>query len=104
MSTPAAIARRVTQEQRDVILGLNMERSVRRPGIAGRPFHIPANLNSRVAKMSFSEDLILGMINDGLLYATQATGPLPGRPEGVKFSARLSKLGFQVRACLIDSL
>lgn len=105
MTISAALARSLTQDQRAVILGLNVNRSVRRPGIAGRDYFLsPTITGTREGRMRFSEELVDRMISADLLYVTQNTGALPGRPEGVNFSARLSKLGFEVRACLVDNL
>jgi len=104
MTSSAAIARVLPDVQREVVLGLTTDRSVRRAGIAGAEWHItPVNLSSRTAQLRFSESLIAKMIRDGLLYVTQATGPLPRNPEGVKFSARLSRTGFEVRQHLLDA-
>lgn len=104
MTSSANIARALLPEQREVVLGLTTDRSVRRPGIAGAEWHItPVNLSSRTAQLRFSEDLIAGLVRDGLLYVTQATGPLPRNPDGVKFSARLSRTGFEVRQHLLDA-
>lgn len=105
MTSSANIARGLSQAQRDVIRGLGADRCVLRPGHAGAPFHLsPVNLNSKQGRMRFAEDLILGMIADGLLYVTQATGALPGRPEGVIFSARLSKAGSEVSLVLKEGV
>lgn len=105
MTSAAAFARSLTQDQRTVILGLNMNRCVRRPGIAGRDYFLsPTVTGTREGRLRFDETLVARMVSDGLLYVTQTTGALPGRPEGVPFSARLSKLGCEVRTCLVDNL
>lgn len=104
MTSPAKIAYSLSCAQREVVRGLTADRAVLRPGHAGTPFHLsPVNLNSTEGRMRFPEALILGLIADGLLYATQATGALPGRPEGVIFSARLSKAGSDVRLLLKEA-
>lgn len=104
MTGAAAIARELSEDARALLKALTPVQAVRRPGIANRPFHIsPANLDSWAGRARFPEEMILDLIAKGVLYVTQATGALPGRPEGVAFSARLSKLGEEVRTVLRDA-
>ena len=68
----------ITAAQAEVLTALNGNRSLQRAAFAGQPFRVtfddPEPGRERAA---FPESLILGMIKEGLLVATQAAAAWP---------------------------
>ncbi len=93
----------ITAAQAEVLTALNGNRSLQRAAFAGQPFRVtfddPEPGRERAA---FPESLILGMIKEGLLVATQAAAAWPARNVPIRpFCVRLTKEGDQERRRLL---
>ena len=88
--------------ERLILLSMRPLEAIGRPAVHGRPFRILGrNLQSPAAKLSFREDVVLGLVGRGLLTVTQAAGEIVGRTAKCPFSVILSKDGENVRTRLI---
>lgn len=98
--------RTITTAQAEVLTALNGNRSLQRAAFEGEPFRItfddPEPGRERHA---FPETLILGMIEEGLLIATQAAAAWPARNVPIRpFCVRLTKEGDQERRRLLTGV
>jgi hypothetical protein len=96
----------ITTAQADVLTALNGNRSLQRAASAGQPFRVtfddPEPGRERPA---FPEALILDMIEQGLLIATQAAAAWPARNLPIRpFCVRLTQEGDQERRRLLTGV
>lgn len=98
--------RTITTAKAEVLTSLNGNRSLQRAASAGQPFRVtfddPEPGRERPA---FPEALILDMIGQGLLIATQAAAAWPARNVPIRpFCVRLTKEGDQERRRLLTGV
>lgn len=96
----------ITTAQAEVLTALNGNRSLQRAAFEGQPFRVnfddPEPGRERPA---FPETLILEMIEEGLLIATQAAAAWPARNVPIRpFCVRLTKEGDQERRRLLTGV
>lgn len=92
----------LSDAERLILLTMRPLEAVSRKAFHGKPFRLlERSLSSLAAKLSFPEDVVLGLVSRGLLTVNQAAAEIPGRTAKCPFSCILSKEGEQVRTKLI---
>lgn len=92
----------LSDAERLILLTIRPLESVSRQAFHGKPFRLlERNLRSLASKLSFPEDVVLGLVSRGLLTVNQAAAEIPGRTARCPFSCILSRDGEKVRAKLI---
>ncbi|WP_292079810.1 MULTISPECIES: hypothetical protein [Brevundimonas] len=96
----------ITTAQAEVLTALNGNRSLQRAAFAGQSFRVTFDdPEPGREKPAFSEALILSMIEEGFLIATQAAAAWPARNVPVRpFCVRLTKEGDQERRRLLTGV
>lgn len=90
----------------EVLKALNGNRSLQRAAFAGVPFAVAYDdPEPGRGRIEFSEALILSMIEQGFLYATQQAEAWPARGVPARpFTVRLSKEGVKERVRLFNGV
>ena len=106
MIGPAANDRFVSAEEARLLTTVHADVTLGRAAFAGRPFHInDEKVRPGQSRTTFSEALVLSMIEGGLLYATQRAEAWPGRDVPARpYSVRLTTEGEQQRVRLLRGL
>lgn len=92
----------LSDAERLILLTMRPLEAVSRQALHGKPFRLlERDLRSLASKLSFSENVVLGLVSRGLLTINQAAAEIPGRTAKCPFSAILSKEGEALRSKLI---
>ena len=97
----------LSAEERQLLLMAKPLQKILREGFRGRPFRLAGEtLHTFRSRARFSEALVLGMVERGLLTVNQCAKDLPDRDNpgttyDVPFSCFISKAGLEQRAYLI---